>query len=193
MKICKCLFVFSVLFLQSSFCFAEKSINVSLVIDPSLICSQPIIDFAVTARSILGIAPGSCRSDRSSNTSGRNVEVRNNFNRIAFDWRYAPRGVFKDGFYVMTILGIENDKFSSSAGSTADVTFLASALSTGYQWFWKNGFNITGILSASHLTRISLDNYKIAPTERSDVIDFLDSDTSTNTHYSYGVLFGWAF
>ena len=193
MKIFKYLLVSSVFVFQTTLCFAEKTINVTLVLDPSLICSQPIIDFAVTARSVLGISPGKCHSDRSSNTSGRNVEVRNDFNRIIFDWRYAPSGVFKDGFYVMTILGVENDKFSSAAGSAAEVTFLASALSTGYQWFWKNGFNISGIFSASHLTRMSLDKYVIAPTEKSDVIDFIDSNTSSNTHYSYGVLFGWAF
>jgi hypothetical protein len=192
MKIYEYLLVSAFLFLQTSLCFAEKSINFSIVPDRSPDCSQLVVDVAMSEHTSLGISPLSCNSDRPAIAMAPNSNVRNQVNRIVVPWRYSPRGVFKDGFYFMASLGIENDQFNSTAGSTANVFFLGSSLHTGYQWFWKNGFNITLIFSASHLTQMSLDR-TTSPTESPDVVDFLDQNTSSNTHYSVGPLFGWAF
>lgn len=193
MKFCKYLLVSAFLLLQTSLCFAENSINFSFVYDiHSPDCSQLLVDVATSKNTSLGISPMSCNSDRPAIVMAPNSNVRNQVNRIVVPWRYSPRGVFKDGFYFMATLGVENDQFNSTAGSTANVLFLGSSLHTGYQWFWKNGFNITLIFSASHLARMSLDR-TTSPTESPDVVDFLDQNTSTNTHYSAGPLLGWAF
>lgn len=192
MKFYKYLLVTSLLFLQTSVCFAENSINFSLVPDRSLPCSQLGIDVAISENSTLGISPLSCNTDRPAIVMAPNSNVRNQVNRIIVPWRYSPRGAFKDGYYFAATVGVESDQFTSTAGSTANVVFFGSSFHTGYQWFWDNGFNITFIISASHLARVSLDR-STSPTESPDVVDFLDRNTRTNTHYSAGPLLGWAF
>lgn len=122
----------ALLLLSSASCFAEDSVNISLVVAPSISCSQPIIDFAVSAKSTLGISPGSCNSNRPSGQSGTNATITNQFDRVVFILRYAFNGVFQDSFYVGAGAGVENDSFSSTAGSTANVYFAAGALITGY-------------------------------------------------------------
>jgi len=160
-----------VLIFQTSLCFSKEFINISLVPDPSPSCSQLVFDFAVTENSTLGVSPASCNSNRP--TYGKpNSAVRNNFNRIIIPWRYSPNGVFKDGYYVMATIGVEKDEFTSASGSTANVTFMGTSIHTGYQWFWRNGFNVTFLISASHLARHSLSK-SISPTESGDVVDFL--------------------
>jgi len=189
----KYLLVSLFVFFQTSLCFAENSINFSIVPDiHSPDCSQLLVDVATSENTSLGISPMSCNSDRPAIAMLPNSNVRNQVDRIMVPWRYSPAGVFSDGFYIMAALGVENDRFTSTAGSTANVLFLGSTLHTGYQWFWDNGFNITLIFSASHLARMSLDR-TTSPTESPDVVDFLDRNTRTNTHYSVGPLLGWAF
>ena len=151
-----------------------------------------MVDVAMSENTTLGISPLSCNSDRPAIAMSPNSNVRNQVNRLVVPWRYAPHGAFSDDYYFMVSVGIENDQFNSTAGSTANVFFFGSSLHTGYQWFWDNGFNITFIISASHLARVSLDR-SMSPTESPDVVDFLDKNTSSNTHYSAGSLLGWAF
>jgi hypothetical protein len=194
MKILKYLLVSLVLFLQTSLCSAQESVNV--LIGPefqALPCSQLYIESAVSPRSTLGILPSSCNANRSSGLTGPIANESNQFDRVAFDWIYSPKGVFKDGFWFGALTGVEHDNFSTTAGSSADVYFFANALVTGYQWFWKNGFNIRLSFSAVHLTRISLDNYKIAPIDSIDTINWLNTNASSQTHYAYGPAFGWPF
>lgn len=194
MKIFKCLLIFSCLLFQAENCLAQDIINISFIYNTPIICSQPLFDVAVTQQSILGISPGSCTADRPSNpASGAGSNISNQFNRMMGVWRYSPNGVFKDGFYFALTAGIENDSFNSTAGSTAEVYFAGYGLMSGYQWFWKNGFNITWIFSVAHLEQISLNNYNIVPGERADVINWLQTNTSSNTHFTMGPLLGWSF
>lgn len=182
------------LLLQASPCFAQDTINISVLPVIPLACTQLDIGVAVTQQSTLGIIPSSCNADRvSTPTGGASPNIRNQFNRVLGEWKYAPDGAFNDGFFVGAVLGIENDQFNSPAGSTADVYFAAGGVMTGYQWFWENGFNITWVFSAAHLEQISLNNYNIVPSESIDVINWLQTNTSSNTHFGMGPILGWAF
>ena len=182
------------LFLHTALCSAQETVNVLIAPEfQAPACTQPEIDFAVSPRSTLGIIPGSCNANRSSGLTGPLANESNQFDRLAFDWIYSPKGAYKDGFWFGALTGVEHDNFSTTAGSSADVYFFANALVTGYQWFWKNGFNIRLSFTAAHLTRISIDNYKVAPTENSDTINWLNTNASSQTHYAYGPAFGWAF
>ena len=194
MKILKYLLVSLVLFLQTALCFAQETVNVSIGPDfTNLPCSQPYIDFYVSPRSTLGIMPSSCSDGRSSGSTKRSADVSGQFDRVVFDWVYSPKGTFKDGVLFMAATGVEHDVYSTTAGSSADVYFSANALVTGYQWFWKNGYNIRVNTSVVRMIRISTDNFKTAPTESQSTIDWLNTNDSNGTHFSYGINFGWAF
>lgn len=121
-----------------------------------------------------------------------NNQVTNIFNRILIPWRYSPYGAFNNGYFVEALVGVEKSEYKSVAGSSANVSFIDTGVWLGYQWFWHNGLNISAVAGVAHLTTISLDK-SISPTESSDVSDYLDQQTSTNTHMAGGVFFGWAF
>lgn len=193
MNIFKYLLVSSVLFFQTSLCFAKDSINFSVAPDPITYCHQYRVDVSITKNSTLGVMPTSNCTDRPSRpTNGSmviNSQVTNTFNRIIIPWRYSPHGAFIDGFIVEAIVGLEKSEFKSASGSSANVSFIDTGVWLGYQWFWRNGFNISAVIGGAHLTRISLDK-NISPSESSNVSDYLDEQTSTNSHQTGGVFFG---
>ena len=198
MKVLKCLLVSSCLFIQASLCFAEDSINLSVAPDPTTGCHQFRVDIALTGSSTLGIMPAHC-SDRPSRPSRffggdmkMNSQVTNKFNRILIPWRYSPHGVFNNGLFAEALIGVEKSELKTAAGSSADVTFIDTGVWLGYQWVWNDGLNISTAVGLAHLSRSSLDK-SISPTESSNVSDFLDRQTSSNTHMAVGAFFGWAF
>jgi hypothetical protein len=73
--------------------------------------------------------------------------------------------------------GVENTEYTSVAGSTAKVQLIDAAVGFGYQWIWKNGFNMDLSFSIAHLMLNSLDK-SISPTESSTVSSFLGQQTS---------------
>ena len=121
-----------------------------------------------------------------------NSQVSNKFNRILIPWKYFPQGAFNNGYFVEALVGMEKSELKSAAGSSANVTFIDTALGLGYQWIWHNGLNISAVAVINHLTQHSLDK-SFAPAEGGDVRDYLDRQTSSNTHVGGGVILGWAF
>jgi len=197
MKIFKYLLVPSFLLFQMSLSFAQDSINFSVGPDPITHCHQYRVDVAITKNSTLGVMPSYNCTDRPNrpNNDGSmviNSQVTNKFNRIIIPWRYSPNGAFINGLIVEAIVGVEKSEFKSASGSNANVSFIDTGVWLGYQWFWHNGLNITAVAGVAHLSRISLDK-SISPTESSNVSDYLDQQTSTNTHAAGGVFFGWVF
>lgn len=73
-----------------------------------------------------------------------------------------------------------------------NVSFIDTGVLFGYQWFWRNGFNISGLIGVAHLMRNSLDQ-NISPNESNSVSDYLDQQTSTNNHIGGGMFLGWVF
>lgn len=197
MKIFKYLLVSSFLLFQTSLCFAQDTINFSVVPDPTTHCHQYIVDVAITKNSTLGVMPSYNCTDRPHrpNNDGSmvmNSQVTNKFNRILIPWRYSPHGAFNNGYFVEALVGVEKSEFKTVVGSSANVSFIDTGVLLGYQWFWHNGLNISAVAGVAHLTNISLEK-NISPTESSNVSDYLDQQTSTNTHMAGGVSFGWSF
>lgn len=198
MKIFPCyLLVSSILLFQTSLCDANSgnSINFSVAPDPITHCHQYRVDVAITKNGTLGVMPANCinRPDRPTNGSMEmNSEVTNTFNRILFPWRYSPHGAFKDSYFIEAMVGLENSEFKSAAGSSAKVSFIDATFALGYQWVWHNGLNVSAFIGLAHLIQRNLD-INISPTESIAVSDYLDQQTSTNTHQSGGVFLGWAF
>jgi hypothetical protein len=93
---------------------------------------------------------------------------------------------------VEAIVGLEKSELKSAAGSSANVTFVDTGVWLGYQWFWRSGLNISAAAGLAHLTRISRD-MSISSTESRDVNNYLERQTSTNTHMAGGAFFGWSF
>lgn len=195
MKIFKYLLVSSILLLPT-LCFAKGSINFSVAPDPVTYCHQYRVDVSITKDSTLGVMPSFNCTDRPSRPINGsmviNSQVTNTFNRIIIPWRYAPHGAFIDGFIVEAIIGLEKSELKSASGSSANVSFFDTGVWLGYQWFWRKGFNISAVIGGANLTRISLDK-SISPAEGSNVSDYLDEETSSNTHQTAGVFFGWIF
>ncbi len=198
MKILKYLLVTVVLLFQTTFCFAQDIINFSVAPDLTTHCNQFRADVAITKVITLGVMPAiDCanRQDRPDSVSGSmvmNSLVTNKFNRILIPMRYSPYGSLRNGFFVEALVGAESSEYSSVAGSTANVTFIDTAAWLGYQWFWQNGLNFSAVIGRAHLIRNSLDK-SISASESSTVSDYLDQQTSTNTHTASGMFFGWAF
>ena len=191
MKISKYLLVTLLLFFQASLCIAQDSINLYGAPDIITQCHQVGVEAALTKYSTIAVIPSYNCTNR--NTYGpRNDQVTSTFNRVLFPLRYAPNGVFKNGYFIMGILGMEKNEFKSVAGSVANVSFIDTAILFGYQWFWRNGFNISGSLGVAHLIRNSLDQ-TISSTEINSVSAYLDQQTSTNTHLGGGMFLGWVF
>lgn len=186
--------LFCSLCFQSSLCLSADTINIIILPDSinSFDCHQPGIEFKISQNSSLGaIGRLDCATDRS--TYGKtNDDVTNTFSRIIVPWRYSFNGTFRDGSLVQALVGIEKSEFRSTLGSKADVTFVDFAFHYGYQWFWKNGFNVSALAGVAYLVKTSSE-IDIVPTENSDVIGFLDKNTKTNVHGGAGILIGWKF
>lgn len=202
MKIFRRIIVSSVLLIQTSVCFAqsEKSINFTSApyIAPKHVCEMFGIEVAITEKITLGVSPAVNCKNRASVTD-RKVGldfpsgVTNKFNRILIPWIYAPAGSFHTGYFVQILSGVERGEYKTAAGSSANVTFINTGFTGGYQWFWGNGFNISVNLGVAHLVRYKFDR-NISPAETSNIIiNYLDQQTSTNTHPAGGIQFGWAF
>jgi len=181
----------SILIFSPGLCFSKDFLNFTLL--PDLFkCHQLGVEFAITEKSTLGlIGRGSCKSDRP--TYGKsNDNVRNNFSRILVPWRYSKNGVFTDGYFVQSLVGLERSKFSSELGSSANVTFLNVAFQFGYQWFWSNGLNVSVMGGPAFLVE-SGSSKNIVINEQDNVVDFLNKNTKTNVHGGAGVIIGWGF
>lgn len=184
----------SSLVIQPGLCLSADSINVVLMPDSfnSFKCHQPGIEFQITQNSIIGVVGIlDCESDRST-YGDTNDDVTNDFSRIFVPWRYSKDGAIKDGSFVQALVGIENSKFSSTLGSKAEVTYIDFAVHYGYQWFWKSGFNVSALAGLAYLVK-TRSTEDIAPTESSDVIEFLDKNTKTNIHGGAGFMLGWKY
>jgi len=179
------------LLFQSGAIFSEDSINVSILPDP-FNCHQLGFEMDVTDNSTLGIiVRNACNSDRPTFGSP-NDNVKNTFSRILIPFKYSTNGVFKDGFIMQPVIGLEQSKFTSTAGSEANVTFIDIAYHFGYQWFWGNGFNVAAMGGPVILIENS-SSKTIVQNESPDVVKFLDENTETNIHAGVGVIFGWVF
>lgn len=181
-----------VLLLQTSLCFAgaENSVNILLMPDPITNCSTAGLEVAMTEHSTLNIVPQSCTSRPSVGLA--NNQVTNKFDRVGFGVEYYLEGALNGGYFVSMGSGVENVEYTSVAGSSAKVQFIDVAIGAGYQWIWKNGFNMNLQFAIAHLMLNSLDKI-ISPTESADVTNFLNQNTSTGTHPGMGFAFGWAF
>jgi hypothetical protein len=186
------------LFLQSTLCIAESgaSANVSISPDPSTLCHQYRVDYAVAERSTLGLMLAyDCANRPNRPVSGSmdmNSGVSNTFNRIVVPWRYAPHGVLRDGYFVDALVGVERAEYKTTAGSDANVHFFDVALGLGYQWFWHNGLNVSVFAGAAHLMRQS-GGVNISATELAGTTEYLKQQTSTNSHLASGAYVGWSF
>ena len=191
MKIFKYILVNLFLLFHASLCIAQDSINLYVAPDPTTHCHQFGVEVALSKNSSIGVIPSYNCANR--NTYGPlNDQVTSNFNRVIVPLRYAPNGIFENGYFLMALIGMEKNEFKSVAGSSANVSFIDTVILFGYQWFWRNGFNISGSIGVAHLMRNSLDQ-TIAPTESNSVSDYLVQQTSTNTHVGGGMFLGWVF
>ncbi len=121
-----------------------------------------------------------------------NSQVMNKFDRILIPWRYFPHGAFNNGYFMEAYMGMEKSELKSVEGSSANVTFIDTGVWLGYQWIWHTGLNIAAVAGINHLTQHRIDK-NISSTESSNVSDYLNQQTSTNTHVGGGVFLGWAF
>jgi len=180
------------LMFQTSLCFSEDSIN--FIVVPDLFnCHHHFgFELEILENSTLGIlGSAKCKSDRPT-YGDPNSKVNTEFSRIFIPWRYSFLGAFKDGYFIQTMVGVENSEFTSEAGSSADVTFIDLTFHGGYQWFWRGGFNVSALAGVAYLKESSLD-INIVQNESSDVAEFLDKNTKSNVHIGIGVIFGWLF
>ena len=90
------------------------------------------------------------------------------------------------------MVGIEDSKFKSNLGSSTDVTYLNLSVHGGYQWYFKNGFNVSVLAGIAHLQKLN-SSKQISGNETLSVIDFLSKNSETNTHGGAGVFVGWLF
>jgi len=181
----------SFLLVQAGLCYSSESINLILLPDLSS-CHQVGGEIGINENSSLGIlGRAGCESNRAT-YGNENDDVENKFSRILVPWRYSFNGVFKDGYFIQALSGVEKSEFKSTLGSTADVTFATLAVHGGYQWFWSNGFNISLMAGVAYLHEVSSSN-RIVSGEEGNVTDFLDKNTKTNIHGGAGFFIGWLF
>lgn len=179
------------LFIYAGMCQSSGSVNVILLPDPYN-CHQVGFEFQSNEKNTLGLLGRlGCNSNRPTYGS-KNDDVDNKFSRILVPWRYSFKGGFKNGFFVQTLAGFEQSEFKSTLGSAAKVSFLNIGINAGYQWFWKSGFNVSVLGGRAFLQKINSDK-SILSGESQSVSDFLDKNTKTNNHGSYGVIVGWLF
>lgn len=191
MKVIGELIFSTLLLLQAGFCYSSEYKNFILIPDPSS-CHQVGVEVSINENSSLGMFGRiSCESNRAT-YGAKNSNVENTFSRILIPWRYSFNGVFTDGYFVQPLAGLENSKFKSTLGSTAEVTFVSLAAYAGYQWFWRNGLNVSLMAGLAYLQEVN-SSHDILAGEGSDVSKFLDKNTETNLHGGAGVIVGWLF
>jgi len=180
-----------VLLISAGQCYSSNSINV--VVLPDLFgCHQLGGEFELNENNTLGVLGRiNCSSDRPT-YGAKNDDVENEFSRILVPWRYSFNGIFTDGYFLQTLVGLEKNKFKTTLGSTSKVTFTNLAVHAGYQWFWKNGFNITLLGGIAYLHENN-SRTNIVTTEETHVVNFIDKNTKTNIHGGAGVIVGWLF
>jgi hypothetical protein len=189
--LCKCIGFFILVFYSSS-SFSQNTINFIILPDPLYAVHHIGFEMAVTEKSRLGMLAAYKRDSDRPTYGESNDDVTNTFSRILIPWIYSKNGAWEDGFILTGLVGLEKDKFKSEAGSRAEATFVNFGLLAGYQWFWGNGFNISAMAGGALLVESRSEKGIIAG-ERSEVVDYLDKNTKTNTHFSAGVILGWAF
>lgn len=177
---------------HSSSSFSQNTINFIILPDPLYTVHHIGFEMAVTEKSRLGMLTAYKRDSDRPTYGESNDDVTNTFSRLLIPWIYSKNGAWENGFIVTGLVGLENDKFKSEAGSRAEATFVNFGLLAGYQWFWGNGFNISAMAGGALLVESRSEKDIIAGESR-DVIDYLDKNTKTNTHFSAGVILGWAF
>ena len=185
--------VVTLLFVLQPFrCLSQESLNLVVLPDPLFGTHHIGGELALSKNSRLGMM-AAYKKDSSRPTYGEsNDNVTNTFSRLLVPWIYSKNGSWEDSFFVTGLTGLENDSFTSTAGSRAEATFINLGILGGYQWFWKNGFNISATAGVAFLIETS-SKKDISADESSEVIDYLDKNTQTNVHPAAGMIFGWAF
>lgn len=185
-------FVFAAfLFIYMGMCHSLESMNVIFLPDP-FSCHQVGVEFQTNDKNTLGLL-GRLNCDSKRPTYGsKNADVDNKFSRLQVPWRYSFKDGFKSGFFVQALAGLEQSEFKSTLGSTAKVTFINIGFHGGYQWFWKNGINVSVLAGRAFLQEINSDK-NIISGESQSVSNFLDKNTKTNNHGGFGVIVGWLF
>lgn len=143
-------------------------------------------------KSKLGILAAYKRDSSRPAYGDSNDNVTNDFSRVLVPWRWSKNGAWENSFFVTGLAGLENDKFKSTSGSRAEVTFINLGLLAGYQWFLRKGFNISAMIGGAWLIESS-SNKDIVANEKNDVTEYLNKNTKTNTHVAGGIVLGWAF
>ena len=191
MKVLYRLILATVLLINAGQCYSSNSIN-ALVLPDLFGCHQLGGEFGLNDNSTLGaLVRINCSSDRPTYGT-KDGDVENRFSRILVPWRYSFNGVFADGYFLQGLVGLENSEFKTTLGSTAEVTFTNLAVHAGYQWFWRNGFNIALMGGIAYLHENS-SRTNIVTGEENRVVDFIDKNTKTNIHGGAGVIVGWLF
>jgi len=183
------LFWVMLLIVQMKISHAEEY---NLVLLPEPYCTQAGIEKKVSDKHTLGvIGRFNCNSERPTYGS-KNDDVENKFSRILVPLKHSFNGAFNQGAFIQGMIGIEDSEFKSNLGSNADVTYLNLSVHGGYQWYFRNGFNISVLGGVAHLQEIS-SSRQIAGSETLSVTDFINKNTETNTHVGAGVIVGWLF
>jgi len=164
----------------------------NLLLLPEQYCFQAGIEKKVSDKHTLGvIGRFNCNSERPTYGSNKD-DVDNKFSRILVPLKHSFNGAFNQGAFIQGMIGIEDSKFKSNLGSNADVIFLNLSVHGGYQWYFRNGFNISVLGGIAHLQKLS-SSKQISGNETLSGIDFLNKNTETNTHAGAGILLGWLF
>ena len=185
-------FVIWIVIFQSPFCFSQNSTNIIVVPDPLYSTHHFGLELAATKNSRLGLMAGYKRDSDRPTYGESNDNVTNTFSRVLIPWTYSKNGAWEKSFFITGLVGLENDRFDSVAGSSADVIFINLGLLAGYQWFWHNGLNISAMFGRAFLIENRSDK-NISANESSDVIEYLNKNTKTNNHFAGGIVLGWAF
>ena len=172
-------------------CIAQGIFNLILLPDP-FSCHQVGLEIAVSDNNRLGLlGVAACKSNRPTFGSPH-PDIDNSFSRLLLPWTYTRNSAWTDSFFIKPIIGRESHRFRSKKDSNAEVVFMDYTVQAGYQWFWKNGFNITTSGGLAYLARSRLKK-TITSDEDQSVIRFLDDNTETNVHAGIGVILGWLF
>jgi hypothetical protein len=164
----------------------------NLVLLPEPYCTQAGIEKKVSDKHTLGvIGRFNCNSERPTYGS-KNDDVENKFSRVLVPLKHSFNGAFNQGAFIQGMIGVEDSEFKSNLGSNADVTYLNLSVHGGYQWYFRNGFNISVLGGVAHLQEIN-SSRQIAGSETLSVTDFINKNTETNTHVGAGVIVGWLF
>lgn len=164
----------------------------NLILLPAPYCTQGGVEAKINQNSTVGIlARFNCLSGRPTYGS-KNHNVENNFTRVLVSWKYSFNGVFSKGAFVQGLVGFEQSEFRSAVSSTTEVEFVNLGIYGGYQWFWRNGFNLSLLAGVVYLYELN-SGKQINSSETTDVIDFLNKNSESNIHPGAGAIVGWIF